>query len=308
MSKPIATNEEMKGRYACLLYDSTMKTVLGTARNESLFIDIIELLIPGKHVSSLKMLNKEYHGFVNSEKSVTFDLLCTDEDTGEEFLVEVQNAEEQTYRERMLYYSYFPIREQLEKKALKALQKKAKMDYSLKPVYVISLLNFSLKHESEEDLEDGYISRYELRNSRTVESFTSALNFVFLEMGRLPFEADEEERCRTRLEKFVFAFKYMHTFTEFPFMEDPMLGKLASAAELANLPVERLNKYEKDMITELDRELQKEFAVEKGREEERAKHHAEILQIAKNFLTLGLSVEDVARNTGLSPEEISSIK
>lgn len=172
MSKPIATNEEMKGRYACLLYDSTMKTVLGTARNESLFIDIIELLIPGKHISSIHMENKEHHGLVNSEKYVTFDLLCTDKDTGEDFLVEVQNAEERTYRERMLYYSYFPIREQLEKKALKALQKKAKMDYSLKPVYVISLLNFSLKHESEEDLEDGYISRYELRNSRTEESFT----------------------------------------------------------------------------------------------------------------------------------------
>ena len=86
-----------------------------------------------------------------------------------------------------------------------------------------------------------------------------------------------------------------------------MLGKLASAAELANLPVERLNKYEKDMIDELDRELQKDFAVEKGREEERAKHRAEILQIAKSLRASGMLVEEVARHTGLSPEEISSI-
>lgn len=111
-------------------------------------------------------------------------------------------------------------------------------------------------------------------------------------MGRLPFEADEEERCRTRLEKFVFAFKYMHTFTEFPFMEDPMLGKLASAAELANLPVERLNKYEKDMIDELDRELQKEFAVEKGREEGREEARKELLE---KLQSLGVSPDVIAK-------------
>ena len=63
----------MKGRYACLLYDTTMKTVLGTANNEALFIDIIELLLPGKHIAAIELLNKEYDGLVNSEKKVTFD-------------------------------------------------------------------------------------------------------------------------------------------------------------------------------------------------------------------------------------------
>ena len=58
----------MKGRYACLLYDTTMKTVLGTANNEALFIDIIELLLPGKHIAAIELLNKEYNGLVNSEK------------------------------------------------------------------------------------------------------------------------------------------------------------------------------------------------------------------------------------------------
>lgn len=306
MTKTIAAKEERKGRYACLLYDSTMKTILGTARNEELFIDIIELLIPGKRIASLEMLNKEHHGFVNSEKYVTFDLLCTDKDTGEEFLVEVQNAEERTYRERMLYYSYFPIREQLERKALDALQKKAKMDYSLRPVYVISLLNFSLKHDSEEALENGYISRYEIRNGHTRECFSSALNFVFVEMGRLPFRAHEESKCRTRLERFVFSFKYMHTFTEFPksFMEDPLLWKLAHAAELANLPVEQLNKYEKDMIDELDRELQKEFAHDEGFAEGGAKTKT---AIASAMLADNVSPEKVAQYTGLTVAEIEAL-
>ena len=80
-----------------------------------------------------------------------------------------------------------------------------------------------------------------------------------------------------------------------------MLGKLASAAELANLPVERLNKYEKDMITELDRELQKEFAVEKGREDVKA-------GIARAMLADKQPLELVVKYTGLSAEEVLALK
>ena len=305
MTKAVAPLEERKGRYACLLYDSTMKTVLGTARNESLFIDIIELLIPGKRIKSLEMINKEQHGFVDSERSSTFDLLCTDKDTGEEFLVEVQNAKEETYRERMLYYSYFPIREQMAKKATEVSLRGngKKMDYSVKPVYVISLLNFNLEHESEDALEDGYISRYEIQNVQNSERFTSALNFVFLEMGRLPFGEDEQDKCRTRLERFVFSLRYMHTFTEFPshFLEDPLLGKLASAAELANLPVERLNQYEKNMITELDRQLQLDYALREAKEETTANH-------AKALLKAGVEPDKIAEALGLSLEKIESLR
>ena len=90
--------------------------VPGTAEHEDLFIEMLEFLIPGKHITSVTMLNREYNGLVNSEKKVTFDLLCRDEDSGEEFLVEMQNAYSRSYCDRVLYYSYYPLREQLAKK------------------------------------------------------------------------------------------------------------------------------------------------------------------------------------------------
>ena len=228
MSDSIA--KDNYGRYACLLFDSTLKTVLGTAEHEDLFIEMLEFLIPGKHITSVTMLNREYNGLVNSEKKVTFDLLCRDEDSGEEFLVEMQNAYSRSYCDRVLYYSYYPLREQLAKKEKDLIsdeKKRAKMDYSLDPVYVISLVNFILDHESEEALEEGYVSRYSIRNDRNGEMLTKALNFVFAEMGRLPYKKDEWGRCRTRMERFLFTLKYMHTFAEFPvaFLEDPLLKK-----------------------------------------------------------------------------------
>ena len=330
MSESVA--KDNAGQYACLLFDSTLKTVLGTAENEKLFIEILEFLLPGKHISSLSPINKEYHGLANSEKRVTFDLLCRDDDTGEEFLVEVQNAPSDSYPDRVLYYSYYPLREQLAKKDLKLLEgedksaekgnaaKKAKedergkMDYSLKPVYVISFVNFKLNHESEEAIEEGYVSRYELRNGHNGEILTQALNFVFIEMGRLPFGKDEWEKCRTRMERFVFAFKYMHTFGEFPkaFAEDPLLGDMAKAAKLANMPIERLNEYERNMRTELDRLSEINTAKRIGREEGRAEGRAEGKEeekeeTAKNLKALGVEAAIIAKATGLSVEEIAAL-
>ena len=86
-------------------------------------------------------------------------------------------------------------------------------------------------------------------------------------MGQLPFNADEEE----------------------------------SAAELANLPVEQLNKYEKDMITELDRELQKEFAYDQGREEGREEGRKEGREEARRELLEKL------QSLGVSPDVIAKL-
>lgn len=143
-------------RYACILFDSTFKAVICTPENEDLLIEIIELLIPGKHISHITFLNTEKHGIVVSEKNVTFDLLGKDDNTGEEFLVEVQNSDQKSYRDRVLAYATYPIREQLATKlaVMKEQGQKFGMDYSLKPIYVISLVNFSFAHEDERALED----------------------------------------------------------------------------------------------------------------------------------------------------------
>ena len=108
MTKSLSPLEESAGRYACLLYDSTVKTVLGVQENEDLLIEILQFLIPGKRISSITVGNKEKHGLVVSEKVVIFDLLCRDADTGEEFLVEVQNAPDKTFKDRALYSELQP--------------------------------------------------------------------------------------------------------------------------------------------------------------------------------------------------------
>ena len=72
-----------EGIYAYLLSDAAFKVVVCTPENEKLLIEILELLIPGKHIERITFINKEMHGLVITEKNVNFDLLCKDKDTGE---------------------------------------------------------------------------------------------------------------------------------------------------------------------------------------------------------------------------------
>ena len=155
--------------------------------------------------------------------------------------------------------------------------------------------------------KDGYISRSEIRNGRNSEILTSSLNFVFVEMDRLPYTKNQHDLCKTRLERFIFSIKYMHTFEAFPehFKDDPMLEKLANAAELANLPPMKLKQYEKDMITELDRQLQLEFAEKKGKKEGREEGRREVAQA---MLDNGLDVAAVSKYTGLSSEQVEALR
>lgn len=307
------------GRYANLLFDSTFKVVLCSPENEKLLIEIFELLLPGKHIGSITFINKEMHGLVISEKNTNFDMLCRDDVTGEEFLVEVQNREQNSFRDRVLVYSTYPIREQMEVRAQEIREGyKNAMDYSLKPVYVLSMVNFTLEHESAEAIESDYISRYELRNGNNGELMTGALNFVFLEIGRLQLPPDGSGECRNLLERFVFSMKYMHRMSDIPeTFNDPLLDKLFHATELASMSVTERQNYDSAMRTELDRLAENQFAEQrgfaKGKDEGLAEGKAEgraegKAEMVKAMLKDGVAAETIARYSGLSPEEIDKLR
>ena len=321
----------MAQKYANILFDDAFKVVVCAPGNETLLAKIIELLIPGKTVIGLELKEKENHGLSVTDKITNFDLFCTS-GTGEQFIVEMQFSPQNSYADRMLCYATYPIRTQLSKK-LEERREKAekgqsldKMDYGLMPIYVISLLNFSIWHENDEILENGLVSRYAIRSDRNGELMTSALQFVYLELGRLKIRKNEPQKCRTLLEKFAFSLKYMHELPERPVnFEEDVLKMLYDAAEFANMPVERQSDYETVMRTELDIIAEKNYARETGLAEGLAEGRAQGLSegraeglsegraqekqdIAKKLLAMGLPVEQVAEGTGLSVKKVEALK
>ena len=263
--------------------------------------------------------NKENHGLSVSDKNTTFDLFCTSE-TGEQFVVEMQFSAQTHYADRMLSYATYPIRAQLSEKLASQREKQSKgekvdkMNYGLLPIYVISLLNFSIKHDSEEALEEGLISRYSIRNDHCEELMTESLRFVYLELDRLRVTKEHPEQCRTLLERFAFSLKYMHELEERPEkFEDDILKLLYNAAEFANMSVKQQTDYESFMRTELDIIAEKNFARESGLAEGLAEGRAEgekdrQLKVARTMISFGESDERIAAFTELSSEEIQSLR
>ena len=88
-----------------------------------------------------------------------------------------------------------------------------------------------------------------------------------------------------------------------------MVAVLQQAAELANLPLEKMQQYEADMRTEIDKWAELAYAEEKGLAEGRAEGLAEgKAEAARAMLADGINPVLVAKYTGLSAEEIKALK
>ena len=304
--------------FANILYDDTFKVVLAEPSNRQLLIKLVEFFLPGKKIESLSLDDKEQHGLILSDKNCTFDLYCTT-DTGEQLIVEMQYSSQESFKDRMLYYSTYPIRSQLiqrfkdinEQEEL--VRKRGKMDYSLRPVHVISILNFKLEHERENTLEEGMISRYDLRSERSGELMTDALHFVFFELARLPRKADEEKSCRTLLEQLAFSLKYGHLLRERPEgFEDEMLKLLFNATAFANMDELQLEKYNTIMTTKLDIIAQQEYAKKEGRVEGRLEGRVEgraegMRELIQKFIASGMPKEEIAGRLAMSINDLDEL-
>ena len=299
---------EARARYANIMMDTAFKLVFGTEANRDLLIELLNCLIPGMGIKSVTFKDKEIPGFFVDDKKTVFDLYCTT-DKKETFVVEMQLHGQKYFTDRVLFYSTYPLREQvvtpLEEEQIRKKERKVRKrgTYRLKPVYMVSILDFELPHERADELREGLVSSYSLRSDcGGAAQMTDALHFVFLELPRLKVGRDEPEKCRTLLEKIAFAFRHISFLKERPesFSEE-FFAHLFHAAELANMTSDERRKYDKEMTTEIDKRAQLSFVREQGRAEG-------IESTARKMLADGLDAATIAKYTGLSCKQINALK
>jgi predicted transposase/invertase (TIGR01784 family) len=98
------------------------------------------LLPQTQKIVDLNFKNTEQLGQTDADRKAIYDIYCENE-SGEKFIVELQKAKQNYFRERTIYYSTFPIREQAEK---------GEWNYNLKAVYCVGILDFIFDdYESE---------------------------------------------------------------------------------------------------------------------------------------------------------------
>jgi predicted transposase/invertase (TIGR01784 family) len=165
----------------------------------------------------------------------------------------------------------------------------------LKAVYLIALLNFRQNTISEELRTD--VALVDMKHKTL---FSDKLRMVFLQ---LPYFTKEAEKCETLFDRIIYVLKHMDVLKRMPWMaQEAVFQKLASIADVASLSKQERIAYDENL-----RKYRDTVAVMEGQWlEGHAKGVEEgVIKIARNLKSMGMSVEDIAKATGLTVEEIA---
>ena len=120
----------MKAKFINPFTDFGFKKIFGEEASKPLLLDFLNSLLPeSDKIVDLTFKNNEQLGETDANRRAVYDIYCENE-KGEKFIVELQKAKQNYFRERTLYYATFPIREQAEK---------GFWDFNMKAVYCIIL-------------------------------------------------------------------------------------------------------------------------------------------------------------------------
>ena len=210
-------------------------------------------------------------------------------------IVEMQKAEQQYFKDRSIYYSTYPIREQ----APKGL-----WDYHLEDVYTVGILNFTFPDGEYPD--DSMIHEIKLKDVADNHIFYDKLTFVYLEMPK--FNKKEEE-LETMFDKWMFALSNLARLLERPkALQERIFARLFEQAEIAHFTPKERNEYVASKKEYWDAYSITKTSFNKGLAEGMEKGLAQRNhEIARSMKADKLPIETIIKYTGLSAEEIEAL-
>ena len=297
--------------------DFGFKRLFGSEFNKELLISFLNAMFHGEqNVQNVTYLNSEQLGDRVDARRAIFDVYC-ENDKGEKFIVEMQNVYQDFFKDRTIYYSTFPIREQA--------QRGGDWDFHLNPVYTIGLLNFNFA----DGLENAKRWHHEVKLMEvdTHEVFYDKLTYIYVEIPK--FDKKETELV-TMYDKWMYVLKNLSKLMQRPAaLQERVFTRLFEQAEIAKFNKQDQKLYEdsmnayRDIVNAIRTAEKKKYAegeaeglakglVEgraKGLVEGRAEGRAEgIVEVAKKMLDKGMAATLVAEMTGLPLDKVSNLK
>jgi len=313
----------LKDRYINPFTDFGFKKLFGTEPNKDLLINFLNevILPPTQRVADLSYRSTVHMGQTELDRKAIFDLYCISSD-GERFIVEMQKAKQNYFKDRSVFYATFPIQEQAQT---------GDWNYQLAAIYTVGILDFVFSEE-----EGGSRSSKEVRHEvklkdQRCEVFYDKLTFIYLEMPHFTKTLPELE---TIYDKWLYVLKHLPTLTERPAaLQERVFKRLFEAAEIARFTSEEKGLYEaslksyrdlKNVIDTAFDEGKMEGLIEgetkgkiEGMIEGEAKGKIEgmiegeakgKIEMALNLIKKGLSIELIGEVTGLSSQEIKKLQ
>ena len=303
---------EIRERYIDPYTDFGFKKLFGTELNKDLLISFLNALFNDakREIKDVQYLNAEQLGDGYGDRRAVFDVYCMTED-GSRFIVEMQKAEQEYFKDRSVYYATAPIREQAPK---------GKWDYHLEDVYTIGVLNFTFP--DDEYPADSYIHEVKLKDTHDNHVFYDKLTFVYLEMPKFNKREDELE---TMFDKWMFALRNLSRLLERPqALQERIFKRLFDQAEIAQFSPAERREYAESVKDYWDYYSTMKTAHKNGKAEGLAEGEAkgraeglaegeakgradEKTKTARKMKADGMTADIIAKYTGLSIEEIDAL-
>jgi len=293
--------------------DFGFKKLFGEEASKDILLDFLNAVLEDDVglITDLEFSKNEHLGPTELDRNVVFDIFCRTV-SDERIIIEMQKFFQTFFKERSLFYSSFAIQEQAVK---------GQWDFSLFPVYCISLLDFTM---NKEDISsDQYFHKVKLMEVKTASVFNDKLSFVYLEIPKFNKKLDELE---TNFDKWMYLLTKLEFLERLPDkLQSKIFEKVMGIAELVKLEKTDRKAYEeslkkhRDLKNAMDTQRREGFelgmekgmekGIEKGQLEKTRlgtinlfKHGVPIETIAKSFEISEDAVRNILRDAGLNPE------
>ncbi|WP_353283967.1 Rpn family recombination-promoting nuclease/putative transposase [Wolbachia endosymbiont (group A) of Lypha dubia] len=291
--------------------DVSFKRIFGTEKNRDILIHFLNDILgfTGKNeIKDIEFLSTIQDPDIAAKKQSIVDVLCRDS-TGAQYICEMQVAKTKGFEKRAQYYAA---------KAYSRQADKGDQYHNLKEIIFIAIADCVLFPNKSE-----YKSKHTIRDEDTNEHDLKDFYFIFIELPKFP--KNKEDQLENIVEKWVYFFRYADETSE------EELEKIIGSDVIIKKAYEELNRFnwsEKEFIAyeqEIKRILDEQAvlaqklddATAKGREEGKEEgiqighekgRKAEKIEVAKNSLKAGVSIDVIAQITGLSIDEIQKLR
>ncbi len=287
--------------------DFGFKKLFREEASKDLLIDFLNTFLPEKHrIERLEFRNTEQLGPSEADRKAIFDIFCEAEN-GEKFIVEMQNAKQHYFKDRALFYTAYPIREQ----GIRGEE----WQFKLQAIYFVGILGF----EYDEREERRKFLRDVMLKDQDGDVFYDKLRFIFLQM---PLFTKTEAELETHRDKWLYFLKNLSCFDHIPtILREPVFERAFETAEIAQMNTNEQVCYEASLKTYRDNYAVMETARTEGWDKGRAEGEAVgkiegiikgkiegKIEVARNLKKLGVDKKMIAQGTGLSIEEIERLE
>ena len=300
-AKPASQREikNLVSKYLKPTTDITFKKLFGTQERANLTKDFLNAVLEkkiGERIKTVTITDPANLPETIDKKKSFVDVNCVDQND-KKYIIEMQVINEYDFVERVQYYVSLAISRQL---------KIGDTYKQLIPVIFVGVLGFDLDKDEIEA-----ISHHAITNLKTGRRLLRHLQFHFIELEKFK---KTPSQIITAVDQWAYFMKNASTLETIPAqLRSKDFTEAFHVLESAQWSDKELDAYRIQEYEIGATHRQQQGAREEGRQEGRqeGREEGEIkakLELAKKMLRRGTSVEIVAEDTGLSPEEIKRLK